>query len=127
VADAQSIDPGELVMGAQWALFNKDMETIAKEVKQRASGTPYHLVLEFLVGPRRSGGENVGGIHCFILDPQGRNAFSFLLNSHHKLFVDAELQSDYVSDMSRETVIAKCTSVALTALHRQLHAMEHSD
>lgn len=126
VADGQTIDPGELVKGPQFAMFNSDMEAIGKELKQRESETPYHLVLEILFPPSRSGSLSAFGIHIYILDQQGQNAFSFLLNSHHKLFVDADLKVDFDSDMSREMLIAKCTTVALTALRQQLHAVEHS-
>ena len=78
----------------QWQLFKKSMSLFADYLKVHPVNTEYALVVECLVSPRRivsprrSGGEAIGGIQCYVLDSNGSNAFSFLLNSHHELFTD---------------------------------------
>ena len=66
----------------------------------------------------------MGGIHCYIFDRRGENAFSFLLNAHHKLLADANLGAGDSSEASRLKMIEKATRVGVTALIRQINKPE---
>jgi hypothetical protein len=103
----------------QYALFENDLKTIGKAVKKQ-SGAEYFVVLEHLVTPIPSGGIAIGGIHIYVLDAKGKNAFSFLLNSHHKIFVEAKLGSADSSKQGRDTLVLNGTKAALSALEQQI-------
>jgi hypothetical protein len=66
------------------------------------------------------GDNEVFGIEVYVLDRQGRSAFSFLLNSHHQLFVDAKLVAKNSSEEAREKMIGNATRVGLVALEAQI-------
>jgi hypothetical protein len=122
VAQTSAIDPGALKGQSQWDIFQNDMRTIAEQLKSRNSDAAYNLIMEFLFPP---GNQSVFGIHCYVLDQQGENAFSFLLNSHHKLFVDANLSAEDSSEASRAILIDKAAQVGVTALLQQVKAPGH--
>ena len=118
---ATQLDVGKPRGKFQYALFQNDLETIGKAVKKQ-SGAKYFMVLEHLVTPIPSGGIAVGGIHIFVLDAKGNNAFSFLLNSHHSVFTEAKLESADSSKQSREDLVQNGTKAALSALKQQVKA-----
>ena len=60
-------------------------------------------------------------IHCFVIDSKGRNAFPYLLNSHHQGFADAKLIGDD-SEQGRAELVEKGTEVGLKALVAQVQA-----
>lgn len=120
VADTHVIDPGEIKGQAQYGIFQNDMAVIGKAIQARSSDTEYHLVLECLLAPRRPEGYLMFGIHCYILDSQGQNAFSFLLNSHHQSFVDAHMESAAATDQARDALVYQATKVGLAALAEQI-------
>ena len=122
VAETSPIDPGELKGKSQWDMFQNDMQTIAEELRSHKSAAQYSLVMEFLFPP---GNHAVFGIQCYVFDQHRENAFSFLLNSHHKLFVDARLSVGDSSAASREKLIEKATKVGVTALIQQVNAPDH--
>jgi hypothetical protein len=62
----------------------------------------------------------VFGVHCIILNAKGENAFSFLLNSHHQIFTDAEMVADDRTEKSRNELIRKATEIGLEALVQQI-------
>jgi len=113
------LDPGALKGRAQYAMFENDLEVLGAAVKEDTAAADYQLVMEFLLPPPRGEQLMVFGIHCFVFDKQGHNAFSFLLNSHHKPFVEAQLMGAD-SDQGRAELIAKATDVALNALLAQI-------
>jgi hypothetical protein len=76
------------------------------------------LVVELLLHPDQTKVVAVWGIHCYILDREGANAFSFLLNSHHKMFVDAALKTQD----GQEKLVAEAVRTALNALKRQVES-----
>ncbi len=117
VAADGNIDPAELKGESQWDMFRNDMWVIATKLRERPTEKQYNLVMEILFPP---GGRAVFGIHCYIFDQQGNNAFSFLLNSHHKLFVDAGLVASDASDASQSMLIDKATKVGVAALIQQI-------
>ena len=121
VARAIPVDPGVLVSGPQWAIFQNDMHKIADELKRQKSDTNYSLVMAIVFPP---GNQSIFGIHCYIINHKGENAFSFLLNSHHPLFVEANLTARNSSETSRAMLIEKATRVGLHALIKQLEAPE---
>ena len=105
---------------SQWEFFQSSMKLMADQIKQSSMETDYHLAMEVIIVPRPNGRLAVFGIHVYILDQAGHNAFSFLLNSHHQLFVDAELNVEDTSKEAIEKLIADSTRVALQALEQQI-------
>lgn len=105
---------------AQWGFFESSMKLMGEQIKQSNMETDYHLAIEVLIVPRPNDRLAVFGIHVYILDQAGHNAFSFLLNSHHQLFVDAELNAEDTSKEAAEKLIANSTRVALQALEQQI-------
>lgn len=103
----------------QWDIFQNDQQAIAAQLKGLDSYTDYRLVMEVVFFPRRPA---VFGIHCYVFDRQGENAFSFLLNSHHKLFVDANLSAQDLSETSRAEMVEKATKIGVTAFMQQIDA-----
>ena len=93
---------------------------MADQIKQSNMETDYNLAVEIIIVPRPNGRLAVFGIHVYILDQAGHNAFSFLLNSHHQLFVGAELNVEDTSKEAIEKLIADSTRVALQALEQQI-------
>ena len=114
------IDLGALqgtVFGSQWELFNHDMEKTGAVLQGQQPDAQYHLVLEFLLPVSD---QEIFGVHCFILDTEGQNAFSFLLNSHHQLFADANLVAKSKSEEARAGLMDRATEAAMMALHAQI-------
>ena len=73
--------------------------------------------MEILFPP---GNQYVFGVHVFILDRNGENAFSFLLNSHHRSFVDANMVVEDSSEAAHTHAIEKATQLGLAALSAQI-------
>jgi hypothetical protein len=111
------MDLGRLVAPSQWALFLQDLDRISESMKAEPTGDDYHLYLA-IVAP--VSGREIFAIHCYIVDGNGANAFSFLLNSHHRLFIDAKLSTNSVSERAHAKLVQKATDVAMTALEAQL-------
>lgn len=120
------VDVGKLKGKFQYDVFKNDLKAIGKAVK-KLDGADYFVVLEHLVTPTPSGDIAIGGIHLFLMDAKGKNAFSFLLNSHHKLFVDATLRSADSSPDGRNNLALKATEVALEALKQQVAAARETE
>lgn len=121
IAIDESLDVGTPEGRAQWELFQSDLSKIRGQIQPLSEKADYFFVLELLVTRIPSGGQAVGGIHCFILDPQGRNAFSFLLNSHHTMFTEADLKEPLASEEGLKKLADQSTAVALRAFQRQIH------
>ncbi len=117
VAKSKRIDLGELKGKSQWEMFVNDKQSIVEHLKQLRPDTQYSLIMEFLLPP---GNESIFGIHCYIIDQEGENAFSFLLNSHHQLFVDAKLIAGDSSAASLALLIEKATQVGVSAFIQQV-------
>jgi len=121
VPDTGTIDPGELKGRGQFDWFQNDMSVIGQEVQKQKIDEKYILVMEVLFPPQRGNRLSVFGIHCLVLDAEGKNAFSFLLNSHHQMFIDADMVVENSSEQSRAQLIQKATAVGMQALVLQLH------
>ena len=116
VEKPERIDLGALPRQSQWQVFENAMQRIARSIRGYQTDADFTLVMEFLV----PGDQAVFGIECYILDKQGRNAFSFLLNSHHRIFADANLVAENSTETARTRMIERATSVGLAALIQQI-------
>jgi len=116
VAASTRIDLGTLKRQSQWDTFENGMQVIVETLKSQTNHADYNLFMEFLVPDNLS----VFGIQCYILDDQGQNAFSFLLNSHHQMFADANLVADRSSEAARAKLIESATQLGVTALLQQI-------
>lgn len=114
-AASRRLDPGRLDPRSQWLIFQAGLAGLAEAVPGSHTSADYHLLLEILV----PGDEAVFGIEVYLVDREGENAFSFLLNAHHQVFAAAELQAGE-SQAARDAMIDKATAVAMRALAEQL-------
>ncbi len=122
------LDPGKLEGRAQFTFFNNDMKNLAASLKQKTSDADYNVILEILFPPQRGKGLNVFGIHIIILNKEGENAFSFLLNSHHDYFTYNDLFSSGSTEEDWENLKLKSTQVAMDAFKKQLkYAQQESN
>lgn len=117
VAGRRRFDFGKLQGMSQYGLFLEDGRRISEFQKSHASEAEYLLVMEFLFPVNN---QTIFGIQCYILDKNGENAFSFLLNSHHQLFVDANLVAKGTSETARAELMARATQAGVTALKQQI-------
>lgn len=117
-ADAKSrrINLGPLRRPSQWEIFQYGAESIAAKLEGYETGADYTLVMELLV----PGDREIFGIEVYIVGRQGQSAFSFLLNSHHQIFADANLFAKNSSEASREKMIENATRVGVMALKAQI-------
>lgn len=115
-ANSLRVDLGPLRRRSQWEIFQYGVLSIAEKLKGREPDAHYTVVMEILV----PGDNEVFGIEVYVLDRQGRSAFSFLLNSHHQLFVDAKLVAKNSSEEARDKMIGNATRVGLLALKAQI-------
>lgn len=106
----------EASKGGQFAVFNQTIETIGKQLGRYQGDADYILVLDIIRVRTKA-----WGLQCYILDRKGRNVFSFLLNSHHKPFIDAAIEMEDSSKASAGKLVADCTELLLEMLHRQVH------
>jgi len=105
-------------LNSQWALFERSMPLFSDHLKANPIDSGYALIAEYVVE------ETINVIHviqCYILDSDGEDAFSFLLNSHHKLFTDARLETEAAK--SRDELLGKGTDVIIKALQYQFEAL----
>ncbi len=123
VAEASdgAVDLGEPVGPAQYDHFLAAMKRFAATVKASPPETDFAVLVEVLATRRRSGGLSVGGIHCYVLDAEGRNAASFLINAHHAPFASADLRVDGSDAEAR----AKLLDAAMDALGKSI-AMQYA-
>jgi len=102
-------------INGQGALFERSTSLFSDHLKANLMDSGYALMTEYVVN------KTIHVIQCYILDSHGEDAFSFLLNSHHKLFVDARLETEAAK--SRDELIGKGTDVIIKALQYQLDAL----
>lgn len=118
--DSNEIKPGALQGHGQFQWCQNDMRAIGDEVQKREINEKYILVLEVLFPPTRGNHISVFGIHCIVLNSKGENVFTFLLNSHHQMFVDANMVANDLSGQSLAELVRKATEVGLEALILQI-------
>ena len=116
IAKPKRIDLGPLPRQSQWQIFENALRGTAQSIEGYQTDADFTLVMEFLV----PGNQSDFGIECYILDNQGRNAFSFLVNSHHQIFTDANLVAENSTEAARARMIEEATRVGLAALIQQI-------
>jgi hypothetical protein len=116
VAKPKRIDRGPLRRVSQWEVFEYGLLDISEALESYETDTEFILVVEFLI-PQ---GQEVFAIESYILDRQGNNAFSFLLNSHHEIFASAKLRAKGTSEEARAEMISAATRLVVNALQRQI-------
>ncbi|MBU0639887.1 MAG: hypothetical protein KKB50_13545 [Planctomycetes bacterium] len=89
----------------QARMFRESATTFGEYVVSADVESEYALLAEYLIGGRGA----VDGIHCYVVDQEGRTVFAVLLNSHHKPFSRAKPQSP-----------ADCTEVLVDILRDRL-------
>jgi len=109
------LNPGELMGESQFEFFKNDMERLGNEIKMKKEKIDYCIIPEILFEPKREGTLFVFGIHIFILNNEGENVFSFLLNSHHELFVEAKLYAYNPNENNLEELKKRCLDVGVKA------------
>ncbi len=113
----EAVDLGPAPHASQWEIFHRSLQALSAEMKGRGLTGDYTLMMEVVLPP---GFPRVFGIHTHIIDREGRNAFSFLLNSHHPVFVEADLVAAEDTDAAREAMIASATRVGVETLQAQI-------
>ena len=109
------LNPGELIGAGQFEFFKNDMERLANEVRLKKEESDYFIIPEILFAPKSNETLFVFGIHIFILNKDGENVFSFLLNSHHELFLDAKLYAYNPNESDLEELKQRCLDVGIKA------------
>jgi hypothetical protein len=89
----------------QARMLRDSMEDFAAYVTEHRIDTEYALMAEYLI----LGTGVPGGIHCYVLDAEGRSAHVVLLNSHWSAFSDANPQTT-----------DDCTAVLIEVLREDL-------
>lgn len=118
-----SLNPGELMGRGQFEFFKNDMERLGNEVKMKKEQTDYYIIPEILFEPKRNETLFVFGIHVFILNKEGENVFSFLLNSHHELFIEAKLYAYNPNENDLDELKKRCLDIGVRAF--RLMVNEH--
>jgi hypothetical protein len=119
---AEEVDLSASRSGVQWKVFKGGLKQVAGHLKRQPIETDYAFVAHLLVTRTRKGGLAVGGIQCYLLDVKGKDAYSFLLNSHHDFFTEAKL---IVGDDTLEAAAelrTKATNAVVEALRAQLQS-----
>lgn len=90
----------------QSAMYRESREALAQWVKEHPIATKYAAMAEFLKG---SEDRVAGGIHLYVISADGQTAFGVGLNSHHKLFQDAQ-----------PVTVEQCTDVVIRSMKEQI-------
>jgi len=97
------------------------MVRLGNEIKKKKEKIDYFIIPEIVFEPERNGTLFVFGIHIFILNNEGENAFSFLLNSHHEFFVEAKLYAYNPDENDLEALKKRCLEVGVKAFKFMVH------
>lgn len=119
-ASGSEVALGEITGKGQYDLFQRGLARLCSHVAEHPVESQYVLLVECLLTPIPSGGQAVGGIHCYVVDSVGKNAFSFLLNSHHRLFAEGTLRADDPSAEARAVLVNRSGELAVEALGQQI-------
>ncbi|MGC9366114.1 MAG: hypothetical protein ACP5FK_03615 [bacterium] len=113
-------DFSETMFPTQWAVFEANMSIFSDYLESLDNSWDYAMTVEILMTNTPSGGQAVGGIQCYILDDQGEDVFSFLMNSHHDMFNDADLTITATDSTEVENLALNSLFTALNALKLQI-------
>lgn len=105
-----TVSAAEVPITGEWqanqaAMLEESTDDFARYIADHPIETEYALMAEYLIGGR---GLPIG-IHCYILDAQGRPADAVLLNSHWAPFADAN-----------PATLEDCTTVLIGVLRDDL-------
>jgi hypothetical protein len=117
------INPGELMGQGQFGFFTYDMVRLGNEIKMKKDNIDYCIIPEIVFEPIRNGTLFVFGIHIFILNNEGENVFSFLLNSHHELFAEAKLYAYNPNENDLEELKKRSLEVGLNAFKLMVNSL----
>ena len=106
----------------QWGVFQSGLKQVGAQALDTKGAGDYFLFLELMDFRPKSGELAIGGIQCYVVDRNGEDAFSFLLNSHHGAFNDAKLMTQDTSKEGRARLVSAATELALTVLRDQINA-----
>ena len=106
----------------QWGVFQSGLKQVCRRALDTKKAEGYCLFLELMEFSPKPGELAIGGIQCYVVDRNGENAFSFLLNSHHGAFNDAKLITRDTSEEGRARLHSAGTGLALTALRSQINS-----
>ncbi len=110
------IDLGRMLQASQFQFFEHGLETVSEVVAGYDTGTNYVLAVEMVTPDNQS----IFAIQIYIVDSDGQNAFSLLLNEHHQLFAEANLAAEDRSEAARMAMIGRATDAAIKALNEQI-------
>jgi hypothetical protein len=88
----------------QAQMLKESAASFGGHLQDKPAESDYALLAEYLIGPR-----TVMGIHCYVIDGEGRIAYVVLLNSHHEPFSAADPRT-----------VGDCTEVLLSVLREDL-------
>lgn len=111
------IDLGITPEPPQWHIFQRSLRSIGSALDPWPADADYALVMEVLLPP---GERVVFGIETYILDRRGRDAFSFILNSHHEVFSKENLVRRNDTEEALQAMVLDATRVAVSALRAQI-------
>lgn len=120
IYNPEAPDFSETMSPTQWAVFETNLDIFSEYLNSLENNWDYAIAVEILMTNTPSGGQAVGGIQCYILDDQGEDVFSFLLNSHHDMFNDAELDIDSTDPEEIEDLALQSLFTILQALKIQI-------
>lgn len=100
----------------QMGIFQSTLKQVGKQALATENGGDYFLFLELMEFKPGSDKIGIGGIQCYVVDKNGKDAFSFLLNSHHTTFNNAKLITQDTSLKGRAQLVQASTDLALSAL-----------
>jgi len=113
-------DFSETMSNIQWAVFETNMSKFAEFLSNIENSWDYAIAFEILMTNTPSGGQATGGIQCYILNNKGEDVFSFLLNSHHDLFNDANLYINSTDSSEVAKLAVESLFTVLQALRIQI-------
>lgn len=102
--------------GYQYDLFQNSLKRFGETVKKQAVETDYALVTDYLISKTPDSGYATGGVHCYVVNQNGEKQYLLLLNSHHKLFQDANLKTNEQTPEGLQHVVDRCTDVIIKAI-----------
>jgi hypothetical protein len=108
--------------GGQGRVMENGLATFGSYLREHPISTDLAVMVELIVTSLEwdDDGQGVWAIQCYILDSEGDDAFSFVLNSHWALFNDADMFSDNRSDSARAELVSKAMWTVAAALQSHI-------
>ena len=106
---------------AQQAMFAATLEAVGAAAKQEKAESDYVVAMEVAFGPSDV---SIVGVHTYVVDRQGQNAFSFALNGDDPMFAEASLVASDPTKASRNGLVERATQLAVSALKAQVESAQ---